>query len=684
MDQFRKNRFILTILSLGDIGLCVDSYLSGWEFWVPPLLILAVIFMWIMHVTQFLDNVVQEIVYFGVAMFSTFFFGVHNTTFFFILPVVCVCMCIFSFTDHIYMMNLLLFEFFILFAMQIFMSFSDGNLITDPGAVTRIIVHIAIGISVCVSCIRSIQMRQSSREEIRDLEDRLKANDRDMDDFLSNISHELRTPVNVVNGMSDLLLKRGGGEEAFAVKEAGLRLTGQIDDIQDYTETRQHDVFNEEEDYMITSLINDVVTSFRMNRENRAIELVVDLSAYVPAVMRGDVKKLRKIFRHLLSNGVKFTKDGAILIKVYSEEKEYGINLCIEVTDTGSGMDREGMSKAMKGMYQANKKRDRSSGGVGLGLPIVYGFAHSMGGFVKIESTKGLGTTVRVTIPQGVINPEHCLALDAEFRGSVLFHVRSDKYRIPRMRDFYRSMASSLAEGIKVPLYPAESIKEVERLMEKLDVSFIFMGEEEYLENASYFDEKSHGDVVITVSASEGFLPNPGSAVVVMPKPLYAYPVIKILNEGKDAKNTELSDEIARPSFRGLKVLVVDDEPMNLVVATGLFKDYDIVTDTAESGAASIEKCRDNRYDIVFMDHMMPEMDGVEAMKHIKRQAKEMGRGDIPVVSLTANVVSGAREMFINEGFDGFIGKPINTNEFERVIKRLLPIIKANKGGGSL
>ena len=129
----------------------------------------------------------------------------------------------------------------------------------------------------------------------------------------------------------------------------------------------------------------------------------------------------------------------------------------------------------------------------------------------------------------------------------------------------------------------------------------------------------------------------------------------------------------------GKKALVVDDEPMNLVVATSLFRDYEMIIDTAGSGKEALSKYHDNDYDIVFMDHMMPEMDGVEAMKKIKSMAADMGREAI-VVALTANVVSGAREMFINEGFDGFIAKPIDTSDFERVMQRVLPD-RSVKGG---
>ena len=121
-----------------------------------------------------------------------------------------------------------------------------------------------------------------------------------------------------------------------------------------------------------------------------------------------------------------------------------------------------------------------------------------------------------------------------------------------------------------------------------------------------------------------------------------------------------------------MKALVVDDEPMNLVVATSLFREYEMILDTADSGKEAVRKFKDNDYDLIFMDHMMPEMDGVEAMKKIREAASDLGKTAI-VVALTANAVSGAREMFIREGFDGFIAKPINIADFERVMLRVLP-----------
>ena len=170
------------------------------------------------------------------------------------------------------------------------------------------------------------------------------------------------------------------------------------------------------------------------------------------------------------------------------------------------------------------------------------------------------------------------------------------------------------------------------------------------------------------------------SRVVLVPKPLYAYPIIKVLNEGRAAEGMDEPEHMERPVFKDVKALIVDDEPMNLVVAKSIFKEYEMIIDTADSGKEAIRKFRDGDYDLVFMDHMMPEMDGVEAMKKIKEAAAETGK-ETPVIALTANVVSGAREMFIREGFDGFIAKPINTADFERVMLKVMPESVTEQGG---
>ena len=680
MNQRNNEKFIVFVTTLASIGLIIENLVMRWEFWVPVTILVGIASLWAVSLSDKIDYSLRKMFYFGVAVLLLFYHGIHKTGLFDIALTVSLVLATYSVLNSVHMMNIVLLEYAILLFIH-FINLPGGEPVTyDRLTVSRILLHIVIVLLVYFSSVRLIYDRLDDEEDRRIKDEKIEANDESMEDFLSNISHELRTPVNVVNGMSDLLIKRDVGHEADSIRNAGVRLAYQIEDIQDYTECKRGKVFLEEDDYMSTSLINDVVTSFRTNDNARDLELVVDIRPDVPTMMRGDIKKLHKIFRHLLENAVKFTRRGGIYVKMYTENTDYGVNICIEMTDTGVGMDLNALRSVSEGMYQANKKRNRSSGGIGLGLFIVYGFAHSMGGFVKIESEKGNGTTVRVTLPQKVVDAKPCLALKDSFDSAVLFHVRPDKYKVPRLRDFYRSMAANLATGIHVPLYPAETVYEVERLREKLNVRHVFMGQEEYEENKGYFEELAKEDIVVAVSAGPEAKIPAGSKVMLMPKPLYAYPIIRILNEGINAGDIVSPENTEKPVFDGVRALIVDDEPMNLVVATSLFREYSMVIDTAGSGKESIRKFRDNEYDIVFMDHMMPEMDGVEAMKLIKDAARDLSR-DVAVVALTANAVSGAREMFIREGFDGFIAKPINIADFERVVTRVLSGRNVGRGG---
>ena len=672
MNQHNDEKFLVFILSLSSLGLIIESYFLGWEFWVPPALAFGFLSLWAVHLYKNIGYVFRITYFVFYAGLMLYYHAMHKTSYSDVAIAFVLALSVFTIFNKAIILRAFLIEYFTINFFYILNLSGNLGIETDKLGISRLLLHVSIVCLVYFIDTRIVEDRLESSEREGQKDRQIDTYEADMEDFLSNISHELRTPVNVVNGMSDALIKRNVGYEVDAIKNAGIRLAYQIEDIQDYTECRRKKVLLEEDNYISTSLVNDVVAQFRVNENFRNLELVVDMDPKVPTMMCGDIKKLHKICRHLLENALKFTRRGGILFRLYSESTGYGVNLCIEVTDTGIGIDKKAMQEASTGMYQANKKRDRSSGGIGLGLTIVYGFAHAMDGAVKIESDRKRGTTVRVTLPQKVINSEPCIALSDTFDYSILFHVKSSKYKVPRLRDFYRNMAANLAHSLRTPLYSAETIEDVKRLKEKMNAGFIFMGQEEYEANSGYFDELSCGGTVVAVSANPGFKVDGKSKVIVMPKPLYAYPVVRILNGERNSFDCFDGNQAPKPMFTDVRALIVDDEPMNLIVATEVFKDYGMIIDTAGSGREAINKFKTEEYDVIFMDHMMPEMDGVEAMKQIRSVAGDSGK-EIIIIALTANAVSGAREMFIREGFNGFVAKPINVADFERVMLRELP-----------
>ncbi|MCR5686546.1 MAG: response regulator [Lachnospiraceae bacterium] len=670
MDDIRKERLIISICTLAGLSCILQNFFGGWEFWVPALVLVGLAILWFLHISHRMEPDVRISMYFTFAAFLLFYHGIHDTSLFDISVSIALFMVTFTVADRIWLLNIILAEYFLVMVIQFWFLYSEGRMDMNAFEIMRMIYHVVTVLTMYVFSRITVNRRSAEKIKRQKWLDTVRENDSDMEDFLSNISHELRTPVNVISGMTTLMQKKYGGSELESIQDAGIRLAHQIEDIQDYTEIKRGELMIDEENYMCVSLINDVVTGYEQIDRSKELELIVNLAPEMPAMLRGDIQKLHKLFRHLLENAVKFTKRGGIYVKLFPVIQEYGINLTVEVTDTGIGMTRADMSRVTKGMYQANKKRDRSTGGIGIGLPIVYGIVHKMGGFVNITSTRGSGTTVRISIPQQVIDPTPCLMVNDEAKKSFLFFIKPEKYKVPELRDFYRDMAVTLATGIGAKLYSAADRRELEHLTDEAVADFIFTGEEEYSSDHDMLDELARKGYRVVVSANTGFKVTPGSGVIMMPKPLYAFPVVRIING--DGSNDGPESETGKMRLDGIRALVVDDEAMNLVVATGLLRDYGITADTAGSGLEAIEKYESGIYDVIFMDHMMPEMDGAETARRIRQIADASYRKPI-IVALTANALSGAREMFMKEGFDGFIAKPINISEFERVMKNVLP-----------
>ena len=198
-------------------------------------------------------------------------------------------------------------------------------------------------------------------------------------------------------------------------------------------------------------------------------------------------------------------------------------------------------------------------------------------------------------------------------------------------------------------------------------MTHLFVGEEEYCSDIALMEELAKEMIVVVVANGDFTLPAKSNARI-MEKPFYCFPVTAILNTDI---NTRVK-EGGKLRLNGVRALVVDDEPMNLVVGKSIFKRYGMVVSTATSGPESIDICREKQFDIIFMDHMMGGMDGVEAMKKIRGDVLGLDN-NVPIVALTANAMSSAKQMFLSEGFDGFVSKPIEIEELERVLKQVLP-----------
>ncbi len=663
---------ILISYTIFSTALLLESILLGWDMKVVFEVEAGLLICWGLHIAGRVPESVERWLHFALGMAGFIFYGGHSTSLYDLAPVIILFIIVYFAAEEYDMIRLCVIVYFAVLFYGILYAFRDSFEFTSL-SVSRLMLH---GVLVCVAAYMTKFMSDRRIGEIKNTKDRIadmeEANRR-TEDFLTNVSHELRTPVNAVTGLAAVMLKsetdKGKRENLLSMQKAGYRLFGQIEDILDYTEIDAGRIIASEDTYMVSSLVNDIITEQYAIEEKAGVELIFDVEAKIPAVLSGDGKKIKKIIRHLVNNAMKFTEEGGVYVRIYALPKSYGVNLCIQVTDTGIGMDAESLSKVTERFYQSSRGRDRKAGGLGLGLPIVYGMVAAMEGFVHVDSQPNKGTTVTVSIPQKIVDESPGMSVKDPAGLCLACYLMPEKYKVPEVRRFYDEMITHIAVGLDVTAHRVFNQEELEHLVSKYRLTHLFLAREEYEKDPDYFENLDR-DIVVTVVADQNFAPREGSRVKLLPKPFYCFPIVSVLNSSAaDDKGNVASRRMICP---GVRTLVVDDEPMNRMVAESIFKDYRMNVVTVSSGREAIEICRKEEFDLLFIDHMMPEMDGVETLKQLQRL--EGGKEDMfTAVAFTANAVSGAREMFLREGFDDFLSKPVETTELERVLKKVLP-----------
>ncbi len=651
------------------IALIAETFLMSWELWALPLIAAGVVISWGVHIRQKM-TADQRLWLYSIFMMGTFFFyGIHVTSAYDMGLLMMIVMMIYTITGQASLVTLGQVTYYVTLAYDLIIMAKTGT-VWDSLLISRTALHIVL-VFIAGWLARFIirqwtQMFQESDSRIRTLDKTAKR----MNRFLANLSHELRTPVNAILGITNTLYDKAADPEVRhdlqTVFDAGSRMAEQISDIMDYSELETGNLVIHNESYTLSSLFNDLLSELRPYTP-ADLEVVIDIDADTPSAMISDAGKLRKILFHLIFNSLKYTREGGVYVHVSSVKQDYGVNLCVRVSDTGIGMTGEELEQISNRFYQAESGKLVRTGGLGLGLPIVYGFVRALGGFVMMESTPGQGTTTRISIPQKVADEKPCMSVADREKVNLGGYLNIGKFQNPNVREYYNSMILNIVKGLGTPMHRVNSISDLKELSSQIQLTHLFVGEEEYLSDPEYMERLSGEMSVILVAHSDSVLPS-HTRMQFMPKPLYAFPVAAILNT---------SHSSARPAnqriiFPNVNALVVDDEPMNLHVAVGLLHKYEIRVTTASSGAEAIRLCREQPFDLIFMDHMMPEMDGIEAMKQI-RQILAAENREVPVIALTANALSSARERFLREGFDGFVSKPIELPELERVMKRVLP-----------
>ena len=398
--------------------------------------------------------------------------------------------------------------------------------------------------------------RTLEREKQRALEYSIEAEraNRAKSEFLANMSHEIRTPINAIMGMNAMILRDTNDKtvERYAMdqKRSAEILLSTINDILDFSKIESGKLQIKPIPYETKSLILDVVTMVSPRMKEKGLEFDVRVDEKLPVRLFGDIERIRQIYINILTNAVKYTREGRVTLEVHGDfSNEF--NLVTTVSDTGIGIQKENVEKIFDSFERVDENKNRSIEGTGLGLAITKALCQSMDGSISVESEYGKGSSFTIRLPQKIEDGAGLGKLD-------------------------------LSESVR----PDESKKAIYNVRYK------------------------------------------GS------------------------------------------ILVVDDVEVNLKVMRAFLKDSGLTVDTASGGQECLERIKREKYDLIFLDHMMPGMDGVETFSEMRRQKHP--NNSTPVVMLTANAISGAMEEYMKMGFDDYLSKPAKPEELFGMISKFI------------
>ena len=675
-EQTSRHLLLAVIVTVFSGTLSLITMALAWELWMVPLTGAGCLCIWLLHIARAGSDTAYENLCTGLLLIEFFFFGVHETILFDIPAVTCILVLALFMLNKKWIMHAIeaLFLLELLYHGLILHTISRQMGRQD---LFRLVLGVIVAFSAAALARYWINRRNAQQVRYKRVFAELETAGKQNAVFLSNVSHELRTPINMVIGISEVALGKELSPDIRAdmtsIKMAGKRLSNQINNMLDYTEIVEGTLSPAKKEYMITSVLNDVITMTALQSNRQHLELVFDIDPKIPASLIGDAEKISHVLKILVENSIKFTEEGGINVRIRHRRENYGINLIVDIRDTGIGMTDSQLTQMYNVFYQADSGSNRLAGGLGLGLPIAQGLLTAMGGFIHFDSNGQGGLSAHIVIPQGVVDERPCIVLNRPDQLCIACYFRPEKYTCDEVREYYDGLILNLVEGLGIRGYQTHNFEGLLKLQRSYELTHIFIAQSEYEENPEYYEQLSDTLRIVVIADKEYSLPS-GSKLLIIHKPFSALSVANLLN-GETGERGFAEDQAAgRKPFTcvGVRALAVDDEEMNLVVAKGVLGSYGIEVDTCLSGREAVVQCASVPYDIIFLDHMMPGFDGVETLKKI-REIQNGAYQDLPIIALTANTVSGAREMFRSEGFTEFVPKPIERTVLERVLRKGLP-----------
>jgi signal transduction histidine kinase/CheY-like chemotaxis protein len=499
--------------------------------------------------------------------------------------------------------------------------------------------------------------------------------------FLSNMSHEMRTPMNTIIGMASIGKKSSELERKdYAlgkIEEASSHLLGVINDVLDMSKIEANKLELVLNDFSFERMLKRAVNAVSIRLEQKQQKFFVTVDGKIPHILNGDDQRLAQVIINLLSNAVKFTREGGtIRLNAFLSEEADGVcTIVIEVSDTGIGITDEQKKRLFHAFEQADSGTSRKFGGTGLGLAISRRIVEMMGGEINVTSEPGRGSEFRFSFRAKRANDTNAPLLDPGVNWETMKVLAVDDAQ--EILSYFTDIFERYGVLCDTALSGEEALEKIEK-SGGYDIYFVDwkMPGMDGIELTKRIKKRSaqRKSVVIMISAFEWAIIREeaeGAGVdKFLMKPLFASDIMDCMNAclGVGGSNTEKQQKAVKGGeLKGCSILLAEDVEINREILIASMESTGVEIDCAENGLEALRLLSANpqKYDLVFMDVQMPEMDGFEATRNIRKSGNT-----IPVIAMTANVFKEDIENCLAAGMDDHIGKPLNMdNVLEKIRK---------------